>query len=184
MRSLHSQIGWSTRLQWVLGVGLVVAVGVFYLAGYRPMNNRLETLRLQIQSKQRDLQQNQNRARNLPILAAQVRQMQGRVELYDRQFPKNPQLGEFLRDLTQISQQLSLGEWRYLHGMSKRSDGFCEMPIGMCFQGDFLNVASFLRQVEELQRKTRIKKLNLKTRNEKTGMVDVELTMNIYFSEG
>lgn len=184
MGSLQSQIGWCTRLQWILGLGLVVAAGAFYLAGYRPMNNRLETLRLQMQSKQRELAANQNRARNLPILAAQVREMQGRVEMYDRQFPKNPQLGEFLRDLSQISQQLSLGEWKYQHGMPKRNEGYSEMPIGMNFQGDYLNVASFLRQVEDLQRKTRIKKLNIKSRNEKTGTVDVELTMNIYYSEG
>jgi Tfp pilus assembly protein PilO len=156
----------------------------FYCFGYRPAIGRLETLKLQIQSKQRDVDQTQNKARTLPILVREVWVLEKRVQDYDHEFPKQPQIGEFIRDMTRISQQLSLKNWNYKPAAPKRSDGFYELPILMSFQGDFMNVASFLRQVEKLERLTRVKRLTLRNRDPRTGTVEVEMAMNIYFSEG
>jgi Tfp pilus assembly protein PilO len=139
---------------------------------------------MQRQLKQRDVDQTQNKARTLPILVIEVQALEKRVQYYDRQFPRQPQIGEFIRDMTTISQQLSLKTWNYKPAAPKRSDGYFELPILMSFQGDFMNVATFLRQVEKLERLTRVKRLTLKNRDPRTGTVDVEMAMNIYFSEG
>jgi Tfp pilus assembly protein PilO len=171
-------------MQWLLGAGIACTLATFYVVGYRPAIGRLEVLKLQLQSKQRELEQNQNKARNLPILAFEVQQLESQVRVYDRQFPQQPELGQFIKDITQISQQLALGEWKYQPGAPKRWEGFCELPIQMHFRGDFLNVASFLRQVEDLQRMTRIRRLSVKSKDNKAGAVEVDLGMMVYFSEG
>ncbi len=184
MNALQRQIDWYRRVQWTL-VGVMASLSAgFYFFGYRPAVARRETLQLQIQSKQRELDQSQNKARTLPILAREVKELESRVQVYDRQFPRQPQIGEFIRDMTQISQRLSLRNWNYKPATPKRTEGFYELPIIMSFQGDFTNVASFLRQVEELQRLTRVRRLLLKNRDPRTGAVEVEMAMNIYFSEG
>jgi Tfp pilus assembly protein PilO len=184
MRLLQNQINWCGRAQWTMGIIGVIGLVVFYAGWYRPTARKLETLKLQIQSKQRELEQNQDRAKTLPILAFQVQKLAGEVQAYDRQFPKQPDLGRLIKDITQISQQLALQEWKYQPGAPKKGQAFFELPIQMNFSGDFLNVASFLRQVEDMQRLTRVRKLQLKTRDGKAGTVDVDLTMNVYFSEG
>jgi hypothetical protein len=53
----------------------------------------------------------------------------------------------------------------------------------MTFEGDFLNAFGFLRQLEEMQRLTRVKTLSVRCRDPRTGLVEVSLAMNIYFSE-
>src|SRR5688572_6426187 len=108
--SLQQQIHFYSRVQWALLAFFLVGVVLFYFLGYRPVVNRLDTLKLQIQSKQRELSENQNRARNLPILAFEVQQLESQVQLYDRQFPRQPELGQFIKDITQVSQQLALAD--------------------------------------------------------------------------
>ena len=182
--SLKQQNHLYSRVQWALLTFFVAGIVLFYFLGYRPVVNRLDTLKLQIHSKQRELSENQNRARNLPILAFEVQQLESQVQLYDRQFPRQPELGQFIKDITQVSQQLALADWKYNPNLPKKTDTYFEMPIGMQFRGDFLNAASFIRQVESLPRLTRVRKFHLKTRDWKSGAVEVDMAMNIYFSEG
>jgi len=184
MRSLHSQITWCRRLQLGLSMGLALAVVLFVFAGYLPARHRLEALHGQIQSKTTEVEDNQNKARNLPLLALEVKELESRVRDYDRQFPKQADLGDFIKDITRVSQQLALRDWKYQPSAPRRGDTYFELPIQMNFQGEFLNVFSFLTEVEHLQRLTRVRKLAIRIKDFKSGMVEVEIGLNIYFSEG
>jgi Tfp pilus assembly protein PilO len=182
--TLRQRISWCARVQWTVLAALGLGVVLFYVLAARPGRGRLESLRQQIQTKQRELKDNQYRARDLPMLAFEVQQLESQVEIYNRQFPKQPDLGQFIKDITQVSQQLALADWKYQPNAPKRTGTYFEMPIGMQFRGDFLNVASFLRQIETLPRLTRVKRIHIHNRDWKSGMVDVEMSLNIYFSEG
>ena len=184
MRSLSSQITWCRRLQWGMSIGLGLAALLFLFAGYLPAKHRLDALHGQIQSKTRDVEDNQNKAQHLPLLAMEVKDLESQVLNYDRQFPKQADLGEFIKDMTRVSQQLALRDWRYQPGAPKHGDAYFELPIVMNFQGEFLNVFSFLSEVEHLSRLTRIRRLAIKGKDFKTGLVEVEIGLNIYFSEG
>lgn len=184
MRSLTSQITWCRRLQMGLSAGLAVMVLLFLFAGYLPAKRHLDALEGQIQSRTAEVEGNQNRARNLPLLALEVQELESRVRDYDRQFPRQADLGEFIKDITRVSQQLALRDFKYQPGAPKRGDTYFELPIQMNFQGDFLNVYSFLSEVEHLQRLTRVRRLSIRTKEIKGGLVEVEIGLNIYFSEG
>ena len=110
--------------------------------------------------------------------------LESQVLNYDRQFPKQADLGDFIKDMTRVSQQLALHEWKYQPAAPKRGDAYFELPIQMNFQGEFLNVYSFLTEVEHLARLTRIRKVAIKAKDFRTGLVEVEIGLNIYFSEG
>lgn len=187
MRSLKKQLTWCARTQWTMGIAVAVCGGIFYFVGYRPAINRLATLQQHVSAKQRDLDSGQNRASNFNALTREVMKLEGQVKNYDRQFPRQPELGQFIRDLTQISQRLSLQEWKYQPQAPRRGDSYFELPIQMHFEGDFVNVSRFLQQVEDirhLQRLVRVKKVAIKSKDSKAGMVEVDMTMNIYYSEG
>ena len=72
MQSLNSQIKWCRRLGLGLSIGLAASVLLFLFAGYLPARHRLEALQGQIQSKTREVEENQNKARNLPLLALEA----------------------------------------------------------------------------------------------------------------
>jgi len=184
MQSLNNQIKWVRRLGMGLSIGLGVAVLLFVFAGFLPARRRLEALEGQIQSKTREVEENQNKARNLPLLALEVQELETRVRDYDRQFPKQADLGDFIKDIKRVSQQLALRDFKYSPLSPRRGDSYFELPIQMNFQGDFLNVYSFLSEVEHLQRLTRVRKLAIKSKDIKSGLVEVEIGLNIYFSEG
>lgn len=184
MRSLSTQITWCRRLQTGLSMGLGLMVLLFVFVGYLPAKRHLDALAGQIQSRTAEVEGKQNRARNLPLLALEVQELESRVRDYDRQFPRQADLGDFIKDITRVSQQLALRDFKYQPGAPKRGDTYFELPIQMNFQGDFLNVYSFLSEVEHLQRLTRVRRLAIRTREIKNGLVEVEIGLNIYFSEG
>ena|SRR5436190_1987491 len=184
MRSLNNQIKWVRRLQMALSIGLAVMVLLFVFAGYLPAKHRLDALHGQIESKTREVEDKQNKAQNLPLLALEVNELESRVRDYDRQFPRQADLGDFIRDITRVSQQLALRDFKYQPAAPKRGDAYFELPIQMNFQGEFLNVYSFLTEVEHLARLTRIRKVAIKAKDFRTGLVEVEIGLNIYFSEG
>ena len=184
MRSLATQINWCRRLQWGLSVGIAVVVALYVVAGYFPAKKRLDALHGQIQSKTRDVEENQHKAQHLPLLLMEVQELERKVQDYDRQFPHQADFGDFIKEITQVSQQFTLRDWKYTPNAPRKGDSYFELPIQMNFQGEFMNVASFLREVEHLQRLTRIRRLAIKCKESKTGSVDVEIWVHIYFSEG
>jgi len=183
MRSLQKQIGWCSRVQWIMGIGLGAGLLAFLLLGYRPARARIEALDLRLDAKRRELEQNQNKTRNLAYLEAAVRKLEAQVQTQGRQFPRQPELGQFMRDITQISQSLALRDWKYTHGLPKKGNGYFERPIEMRFEGDGQGVVAFLRQLEDLQRLTRVQRLSLKARDSGGSAVETVLTMSIYSSE-
>jgi len=183
MQSLKSKTAVYKRIKVTMALGFAVALGAFYLCIYRPTIVRFNGLLTQIDIRKRELIQNQNKADGLNPLTRELSKLEAQVRLYDRQFPRQPELGPFIKDLTQISQSLSLHEWKYQPGAPRHVDTYFEMPIQMHFEGDFLNVASFLRQIEDMPRLTRVWRISMKNKDP-SGVVEVDMTMNIYFADG
>ena len=188
MRTFKTQIGWCARAQWVLGVTMVGALGAFYLFGYRPQTQRLTALNEQIDQHQRELRDNQTKTTIRPEVEKQVMDLERHLMLFDKRLPKQQELGQFIRDVNRLSQQSMLRPFNveYPTAGPQRSELFTELPIQLKFEGDFVNVFSFLRQMEQMQRMTRVRNLVINTANSPSGQVSVDLSMYIYFldSEG
>lgn len=184
MRTLQSQTDWCARAQWMLGIALVVLVLGFYLLSYRPNTHRLAELRGRIDSQRQELTDSQQRANDLPNVALEVARLKEKLARYDKRMPRQTDVGPFLGEITQISQAASLRRWDATHGSPSRGDLFGVLPFNVKFQAEFPQVVSFLRQVEDMTRLTRIHDLEIHSIDKKLGLVEVDMTMNIYFSEG
>lgn len=184
MRTLQSQIGWCARAQWMLGIALVALVLGFYLLSYRPNTQRLSALREQIESQRQELTVSQQRANDLPKVALEVARLKEALARYDKRMPRQTDVGPFLGEITQISQASSLRRWDATHGSPSRSELFGVLPFNVKFQAEFPQVVAFLRQVEDMTRLTRIRDIEIQSIDKKLGLVEVDMTMNIYFSEG
>jgi len=184
MRTLQSQIGWSRRAQITL-VGVFMAFLAFFLLfGYRPQMAELNALHSQINDKKRDLDTAQDRAKALPMVMAEVARLQQRVERFDKKLPKQQDLGAFIKDITQLSQQSSLRRWRIDAKAPKRNELYSETPIQIHFEGDYRNAFSFLNQAEQMQRLTRLHNVQIRVLDSQLGQVEVQAALTIYFTEG
>jgi Tfp pilus assembly protein PilO len=173
-----------TRAQCALGVVLLLVGCAIYLMGIRPATVRLGELQAKFALEKSELQGNQARARDLPKVELEIEHLRQRVERFDKKLPKQQDLAQFIDDLTEISQQSSLQKLAWKPDLKpRRTDQFSELPIQLTFQGDFAGVFDFLRRTEDMQRLTRVRKLELRSLEGSTGQVDVQVTMNIYFAE-
>ncbi len=188
MRTLQTQAEWCARAQWVLGVTLAVLVISFYVFGYRPNSRKLADLEAQIGDKRRYLASNRDKVQILPSVVMAVNDLRNKLDQFDKKLPKQPELGPFINDITELGHQTQIRKVSVDPGVPQRSDGnsFSEWPIALKFEGDFLSVFSFLGKTEQMHRLTRVRGLKIKGADldGKPGQVQVELSMNIYYSEG
>jgi Tfp pilus assembly protein PilO len=166
---------------------MVVMIVGFYALAYRPNKEKLDALDMQIGSKRRDLSSNRARVQILPDVLVAVNDMRNRLERFDKKLPKAPELHAFINSITEVSSEAGLrNKWTVEPGVPLRSDLYAAWPIALKFEGDFRSVFNFLRRAEEMQRLTRVKGLKVRQLDGagKSGQVQVELSMHIYFAEG
>src|SRR5205814_9891581 len=111
-----------------------------------------------------ELNEGRARAQNLPVIESEVEQLRTRLERFDKKLPKKPDMDQFMREITRVSELASLKKVTVQPGSPKRSELFSEMPIALNFTGDFTSVVNFLQQTEEMQRLTRVRSLAIKTK--------------------
>ncbi len=183
MQTLQNQIGRYHTLQGCMAALAVLMVISAYLVGIRPTQKQQAVVAALIDAKKAELTRGQARAQLLPAVKAEVDQLKDRLERFDKKLPKKPDMDQFMRDITHVSEQASLKKVTVQPGTPKRSDLFSEMPISLNFTGEFPAVVTFLRQTEEMQRLTRVRSLSIKTKDPLQGSVEVEVSMSIYFAD-
>ncbi len=176
------QIGKSTLL--MLGaVAAVVAVATFMI--YMPQSRQLKLVRTQIVTQEQSLMADSEMASVVPLMLEQVQAMKRQYKDFDRRLPKRQELGGFLREISADLEEKELTGQLIEPGSPASEELFHTLPIIMRFNGSYLSVASFLRSLEDMERFTRIEKLQI-TRDKKasgSAKLDVELHINIYFTE-
>ena len=184
MPSLKTQIHWFTRIQQTL-VGAVLVTGImFYALVYRPETGRLQTLSSRISQKESKLSTAESQAQVAELVQADINRLKETLADF-KKLPANPgDLGQFQIDLAVLAHRNNLNGLSFgWPATPKRDEQYYELPISLKFAGDFTDVFSFLRQMEDLSRLTRVKSLSIQG-NGADGAVQVELMMNLYYSEG
>ncbi|MGA3065306.1 MAG: type 4a pilus biogenesis protein PilO [Tepidisphaeraceae bacterium] len=184
MGSLKSQIHWCGRMQIGLLAVVLAVAATFYFGCYRPEDARLRQLSFDIAGARRDLGMSSARAQGLPAVVADIAHL--RAELADfKRLPRNLELGEFVTEITELSREANLQKLEYsLSGAPQPGEHYTVQPVTLKFEGDFLNVFTFLQRAEEMQRLTRVSSIAIHDSDSNSGDVQVDLSMDLYFSEG
>jgi Tfp pilus assembly protein PilO len=184
MPTLKTQIRWFTRVQQAIVAALLLTAIGFYALAYRPETDRLRNLAGRIGQNERELTSAQSQARVLPLVQADINRLNATLADF-KKLPANPgELGQFEIELSTLSSRYHLHGWSInLQGTPSRDDQFYELPISLKFDGDFRDVYLFLCQIEDLSRLTRVKKMVVKS-SMNDGTVQVEMMLNLYYSEG
>lgn len=170
---------------WLIFPAVAAAVVAATMMMYVPQSRELKKLRTQIVSQQRSLKADSAMASVVPSLLEQVEAMQFRYKDFDRRLPKRQELGGFLRQISAHLERENLSGQLIEPGSPAHEEIFHTLPIIMRFNGSYLSVASFLKSLEGMERLTRVQKLRV-THDAKAGLpgqLDVELHINIYFTE-
>src|SRR5271170_745030 len=164
MPLLKTQIRWFARIQQTVIAGLLLTAVGFYALAYRPETNRLQNLETRIGQNERELTTAQSQARVLPLVQADINRLNATLADF-KKLPANPgDLGQFEVEMATLARRYNL------HGLSinwqgtpGRDEQFYELSISLKFDGDFRDVYSFLCEIENLSRLTRVKKMVVKS---------------------
>jgi Tfp pilus assembly protein PilO len=179
MGSLQRQIIWLGRFQWILATTLALLGAAFYFGAYRRQTAQLASLEGRIVGVHRELADCQSQTKMLASVAADVARLKSRLKDF-KSLPAQMDLHVFMKDLAQLQQMASLRNFNQSNaGDTTHGDRLDQKPITFTFEGDFVNVFSFLRHAEELPRLTRVPKMSIK-RRDSSGLVKVQMTMDIY----
>lgn len=172
-----------TKDSWaVLGLlAGMIAAGVAFV--YMPQSGKLEDLRSGIASAKTALETHAQNVSVVPDMLKQVQNMKVRYKDFDRKLPKRKELGGFLREVSSNLADERLANQLIEPGSPTREELFNTLPIIMKFRGSYLSLASFLKRIDEMQRLSRIQKVKIETNPKDDSALDIELQMNIYFTE-
>ncbi|MHC4562576.1 MAG: type IV pilus inner membrane component PilO [Planctomycetota bacterium] len=162
----------------ILGAMIIGAVVGLFM----PQSRKLKGIKTQTTSQKLQLTADAQKAAVVPQLLEHVEGMKRRYKDFDRRLPQRKELGGFLREISEHLGAVNLVDPTIEPGSPTQSDLFLTLPIRMRFQGDYLDVARFLKDLHGMERLARVQKLQL--RESPTGhLLDVELQVNIYFTE-
>jgi Tfp pilus assembly protein PilO len=185
MRSLQNQMSWCARTHGILTGLLAGGAVMFFFFGYRPRSAHLADVRSQIAMVTQELEANRMAAATLPNLELEVLHLRAEMEGSNKQLSRQSDFGPFMTDIANASKQSNVRKLAVTPGLIERHDQdlFEQQPINITFEGDFISVFTFLRQIEDMPRLTRVQSLNVSGIPSQNGDVDVHLSINGYFSE-
>ena len=184
MPSLKTQIRWFARIQRTLAAAVILTALGFYALAFRPETQRLQNLAGRIGQNERELNSAQTQAKVLPQVQADINRLNATLADFKKLPANSGDLGQFEVELGALATRYNLQGWSiHFQGTPSRDEQFYELPISLKFHGDFRNVYSFLGQMEDLSRLTRVKKMVVKS-SASDGSVEVEMMVNLYYSEG
>jgi|HubBroStandDraft_1064217.scaffolds.fasta_scaffold208928_2 Tfp pilus assembly protein PilO len=172
-----------SRMQAILAGAALLLIVAFYLAIYRPAQAAAADLAGQVALKQNILTSNQNEAGRLPRVQMQLEELRRKLGGF-KKLPNQPEFAEFIRETSELSQKASLKQFIWHPALPKKTDLYFEQPVTFQFEGDFANVFSFVRDIEDMQRLTRVRSLDMTSISGQPGMVTVTLTVNFYYTSG
>jgi len=176
-----------TKDIWIV-VGILAAMicgAVFFV--YRSQNHRLDEFRVQITAAQADVENQAKTIAIFPELAKQIKSMRARYRDFDRRLPGRQELGGFLKEISGHLGDDHFSDQLIEPGNPTQEDMFHTLPIIMRFRGSYLTSVDFFKRIEQMERLTRIQKLKISMNDPKDdrddSMLDIELQLNIYFTE-
>jgi len=169
---------------WVaLGLGAAIIAAAILLV-YIPQGLKLAAIRSDIASKRIAIQADAEQAAIIPDMVRQIETMKKRYRGFDRRMPKRKELAGFLHEISAILASERLTNQNTEPGNPKKGKLYYTLPIIMKLQGPYLSLTSLLGQINKMERLTRIQELQIvKDLKKKTNDLNIELQMNIYFTE-
>ena len=160
---------------------LIALIGTWALVVFRPQFRELRRLRDQNTARQAAIAKDIQKIGGLAEVTRQVEEMRKRYQDFDRRLPKRKELSEFLAQISWNRDQERLDNEIFQPGNPTKEDLFHTLPIIMRFKGSFLSLTNFMKRMETMERLTRTKRLAIARGG--NDHLDIELHMNIYFTE-
>jgi Tfp pilus assembly protein PilO len=168
-------------------VGILAAMVVgMALSVFLPQHRQLRTCQAQAARVRLEMADKSQQAAVVPQMVRQVEELKAMYKNFGRRLPARKELGGFLHEISSNLSRDQFSQQVIEPGQPAREKLFHTLPIILRFKGTYPALASFLTGLSEMERLTQVQKLSISNssgRDEDGAELDIELRMNIYFTE-
>jgi len=165
-------------------VFFVALIGLAYVSHtrmIRPANAQMANQKAKLLEKQAKLR----KLESAPAAAEELKEQLGRLSqaviFFESKLPDASEIETVLQDVTVIAKRNNLNSKMVRTLKTKQNNGYIELPLKMELQGDFKSYYSFLLELEQLDRITKIRELSLKKDDDSQGQIDASFVVSIFF---
>ena len=183
------RFGLREKLFVLLLVGIPMATWWFV---FRPSNALIADMTAQISVQRDKLQSAQRAVSTIGDLEKGIKSLAEAVEFFQSKLPTQKEIDEVLRGAWRLAESNDLVT-KSIHtldpnvysGFTSPGSGYCEQPVAVELEGDFLGFYTFLLALENQPRIMRIREINLKKLPKgPEGHVQASFTMCVFFERG
>lgn len=150
-----------------------------YMAVFKPQMQRLVLLHSQERTLQEQLNLRTQVRVNLDHARSRVDEIEQRLAAFDRQLPTEAQLDTYLKHIDQAAKRTGFDVTLIKPGVISHEGLYSQLPIVIEAESPFPKFYSFLSELYDTQRLTKIDALTI-TRKHQSNVCDIALTLLIY----
>jgi Tfp pilus assembly protein PilO len=178
----------ATNNNLIAGGIMAAIIAAATIVVFLPQHRELDLIRTEATRQKVRMAKNAERCAAVPEMIREVQTLKNRYSNFNKRLPQQIELGGFLREISGDLSQVGLNNQLIQPQSPRRSELFHTLPILLRFRGDYMSLASFLRRLSEMERLTQVERITISKVREEPGkgkawQLDIEVLMNIYFTE-
>jgi type IV pilus assembly protein PilO len=172
------QIG--TR-EWIFLLLLIAIPVAAYFCVFEPRNRQIQDAREEIQQKRMKLKQLEDATMEIDDLGHEIERLSDAINLFEQKLPAQREVEVILKQIWELASRHQLTPKSVRTDKITSAVQYSELPISVKIIGDFDGYYSFLLDLEQLSRITKITKMVLNKLNTGEGQMEAEIVLSIFF---
>ncbi len=172
------------REQIITGVIAVAILGLFWQFVVTPRQDELHRMQEDARDVAAQIIARDQLGHEALTTEVELQQQQTRISSLDSQIPNKVQLGAFLEQLSDDTQNTNLRSIDVAPRSPHGAQGLGVLPIRMTFEGTFASLYEFLKRIESQDRIVYVSTMKTSRMDPGSRMLTTELTLQIFYEEG
>lgn len=160
---------------------LIAMPAASYWLVFKPQNREINEAKKEIEHKQLMLEKLDEATAQTEDLAQANQEIARSIEIVESRLPGDKEVEVVLEQVAELARRSHLELRRVKTDDPVSAANYMEQPLEMQIHGDFDDFYTFLLELEQLDRITRMLDLNLERDRKENGRMDAEFTLSIYF---
>jgi type IV pilus assembly protein PilO len=142
---------------------VVLALGIFYLAYYKPKNSELQTIKDERIKTEREVLQLRAKKKQSDQLQKELETMDSTLKVMESIIPKKREIGDILRRTQQLAYDSNLNIVRFQPKGEVNKEFYSDWPIQIEINGSFHNLGRFFARLGNFSRLFTIEEFTIRT---------------------
>ena len=159
--------------------GLIVGGGV--LLRYLPLRKKINAFEQVRSTQETAIADASSKNTQLPVLKAQLLQLQSTTGNYQANIPAQQELGVFLQQITNLMNECNLKNQLIKPGREQKVDELYCIAVDMQCKGKLARIFEFYKSLQNMERQVRIRQVKLENDEDFSGEVSMQTEAVIYY---